>query len=97
MPAFTESLGGKPDHPRTLPSGLGIVSAVGARPHRCVGRTDRHLNGTKPRASSGLFLYRLRVGKGEVFQLHPRLGRKEGPAPYGAGSEPKGLRLEAVE
>ena len=32
-----------------------------------------------------------------VFQLHPRLGRKEGPAPYGAGSEPKGLRLEAVE
>ena len=26
-----------------------------------------------------------------------RLGRKEGPAPYQAGSEPKGLRLEAVE
>jgi hypothetical protein len=25
------------------------------------------------------------------------LGRKEGPAPYGAGSEAKGLRLEAVE
>ena len=32
-----------------------------------------------------------------VLQLHQRLGRKEGPAPYGAGSEPKGLRLEAVE
>src|SRR5258707_15724301 len=32
-----------------------------------------------------------------VLQFHPRLGRKEGPAPYGAGSRPKGLRLEGGE
>jgi RNA-directed DNA polymerase len=32
-----------------------------------------------------------------VLQLHQRLGRKEGPAPYRAGSETKGLWLEAVE
>ena len=32
-----------------------------------------------------------------VLQLRQTLGRKEGPAPYGAGSETKGLWLEAVE
>ena len=32
-----------------------------------------------------------------VLQLHQRLGGEEGPAPSGAGSETKGLRLEAVE
>ena len=32
-----------------------------------------------------------------VLQLHKRLGRKEGPAPYAAVSETKGLRLDAVE
>jgi len=32
-----------------------------------------------------------------VLQLHQTLGRKEGPAPYRAGSETKGLWLEAVE
>ena len=32
-----------------------------------------------------------------VLQLYQRLGGKEGPAPYGAGSELKRLRLEAVE
>ena len=32
-----------------------------------------------------------------VLQLHQRLGGKEGPAPYAAGSETQGLRLDAVE
>src|SRR5215831_17090069 len=32
-----------------------------------------------------------------VLQLHQRLGREEGQAPSGAGSETKGLRLGAVE
>ena len=32
-----------------------------------------------------------------VLQLHSRLGGKEGSAPYDAGSETQGLRLDAVE
>jgi hypothetical protein len=32
-----------------------------------------------------------------MLQLHQRLGRKEGPAPYAAGTQPQGLRLDAVE
>jgi len=32
-----------------------------------------------------------------MLQLHQRLGGKEGPAPYVAGSETQGLRLDAVE
>src|SRR5262249_41068425 len=32
-----------------------------------------------------------------VLQLHPRLGGKEGPAPYDESSETQRLRLDAVE
>src|SRR5215813_9479541 len=32
-----------------------------------------------------------------VLQLHSRLGRKEGPAPYDESTETQGLRLDAVE
>ena len=32
-----------------------------------------------------------------VLQLHQRLRREEGPVPYDAGSESKGLRLDAME
>ena len=32
-----------------------------------------------------------------VLQLHQRLGGEEDPAPHAAGSETKGLRLDAVE
>jgi hypothetical protein len=34
---------------------------------------------------------------GECFRYIKKLGGEEGPAPYAAGSETKGLRLEAME